>query len=227
MNKISILLPSRGRINETRQSLESLYNLCEDIRNFEICVRIDDDDLESKNLFDEFSSNYNNVVVKVGPRLGYHSLNVLYDETLELSDRDADYIYVWGNDNIMLSQNWDSMIKECTKENPVVVWPYKKQNELYYCFPIINKRWFKEFESKFPNNSFVDSYFFFMMQYVIEGIGNRKQTELEGISGIQLKHLLLKDVIHNEANKTNSPRPSVSDLRSMAKDGANRLLNSW
>lgn len=227
MNKISILLPSRGRVSETKMSLESLYSLCDDICNFEICVRIDEDDLESLSLFDEFKLRYDNIKLTIGPRLGYHKLNILYDETLELSSEEADYIYVWGNDNIMLSDKWDVMIKNCTQNNPAVVWPNKNKNELYYCFPIIHKRWFKDFENKFPNNSFVDSFFFFMMLYVIEGIGARQQAELEGISGIKISHLLLKDDVHNEAEKTKSPRPSSAELKSMAKESAKKLLEKW
>ena len=52
MKKISILLPSRGRIEQTKASVESLFTLADDPTRFEICARIDSDDVESIKLYE-------------------------------------------------------------------------------------------------------------------------------------------------------------------------------
>lgn len=229
MRKISFLLPCRGRITQTRESIETLHELADDPSRFEVCARLDDDDLDSQKLFDEMISRFDNIKRFVGPRAGYHKLNVLYDESLTLSDSEADYVYVWGNDNVMMTDGWDSKLIERTQNDPAIVWPYKRENTLYYCFPVINKRWFELFGPKFPDNPFVDSTFYYTMKFACEQLEreNLDVKKLESLSDLEVRHLQLNDEIHNEADKKKAPRPSKDQLIQSCREKAARLVKLW
>lgn len=226
MKKISILLPSRGRIEQTKASVESLFTLADDPTRFEICARIDSDDVESIKLYEQLAIDHDNVKYVIKKRgKGYHILNVLYDEAMSMSDPEADYVYVWGNDNIMETRGWDTKLIACTVKNPAVVWPNK--NGLYYCFPIVNKRWFTLFgNGKFPDCPFVDTFFYFTMMYAVKTT-SRDTEELETLSGLDVRHNIVHDVIHNEAKKKEAPRPTRDAIVKNAIIDAAKLVKEW
>ena len=57
--KVSILIPSRGRIDNLIKSIDSIVNTANSLDNFELLIRFDNDDYENINSFVEYNTKSN------------------------------------------------------------------------------------------------------------------------------------------------------------------------
>lgn len=109
---ISMLLPARGRPANLRTSVQSVFDLAADPDSVEVLVRLDDDD---PHLREELAilegHEAREVLVGVGPRLGYARMNDYYD-ALAAQAR-GDWIFFWNDDTDMVTRAWDELTRQC------------------------------------------------------------------------------------------------------------------
>lgn len=146
MPDISILLPTRGRTQSLKKSLDSLLDLCADPNQLELLLAFDDDDLASAHWFQE------NIIPEVDSmgvgytswtfeRLGYSRLNQ-YVNFLAGRAR-GKWLMFWNDDAVMETQSWDQLISEIN-EFCVLRMPTHNQHP-YAIFPIVPRAWYDLF----------------------------------------------------------------------------------
>lgn len=141
--KISILLATRKRTDMLKNSLASLINLASDPNNLEIMLAFDNDDEETfswveENVLTDLDDKGVSYTCMSFDRLGYIRLNEYYN-TLAL-EADGDWLFFWGDDAIMETQDWDKEVIAYTGKFRVLRALTHKCHPLAI-FPIVPKKW--------------------------------------------------------------------------------------
>jgi hypothetical protein len=105
----SVLIPSRARPEQLKETIASIRDAAQDADAYEILVRIDDDDAASAGLPEDLRI-YGNVKVMVGSRCeGYASLNkVFYRELEEIAS--GSWCWIMNDDAVVIGEDWDSKL---------------------------------------------------------------------------------------------------------------------
>jgi glycosyltransferase involved in cell wall biosynthesis len=142
--QLSILLPSRGRTDQLKRSLDSLCNNADNPSKIELLLAFDDDDKKSSQYFVEkiapglleLGCQYK---VYEFPRLGYARLNE-YLNALGKSAQ-SDWWVFWNDDAVMINSGWDTTI--LAQENRFCIQAFDTHNKHpYSIFPIVPRAWF-------------------------------------------------------------------------------------
>jgi glycosyltransferase involved in cell wall biosynthesis len=143
MSKVSILIPTRKRFEMFKKSISSLYDNCNNINNFEVLVATDNDDDETTSKIKDFFSDKNNIKYFSYDRQYYYGFHNYINDLSYQSE--GEFLFLWGDDAIMKSQNWDSEILKYSGEFCMLS-PKVDNMESYWrdqgvLFPIIPKKW--------------------------------------------------------------------------------------
>jgi len=143
---ISMLLPTRGRTEMLKRSIESLVNTAADPSRVEIILGIDEDeqDILSKYLQEEVASflKEHNVECRanVFTPMGYTNLHQ-YVNTLAAS-ANGDWLFFWNDDGVMLTENWDNEIEKYNGQFKLLAPKDNHDGHPYAIFPIVPRDWF-------------------------------------------------------------------------------------
>ena len=112
--KISILLPTRNRVKELRESLDSLADTADRPSDIEVLLAIDSDD----SITQQFEYSKLNVKKFIfGKReegaIGYYN---------KLRDFKGDVCWVWSDENICMTRHWDTIIRKMMEKTPARIW---------------------------------------------------------------------------------------------------------
>lgn len=112
---ISVLLPSRGRVDLLRRSIDSLFRMASRDDNVEVLVGLDSDDEASQEAMLEEDDHRHLVRVVVaagldGERFGYHRLHE-YFNMLWVHGR-GNWFLLWNDDALMQTPGWDHQLDE-------------------------------------------------------------------------------------------------------------------
>jgi hypothetical protein len=140
---IAVLLPTHKRTDALRRSLFSLIDLAHDLDSVQFRFGIDNNDDIGLNYFtdniqpelDERNINYEALGFEP---LGYAGLNQYFNTLAR--DADADWLFVWCDDAIMQTQDWDQRIRECTGEFRLLK-VHTHNEHPYSIFPIYPAEW--------------------------------------------------------------------------------------
>jgi glycosyltransferase involved in cell wall biosynthesis len=143
---ISVLLPTRGRTKALQSSLLSLAKLCKQPSGIEILLAFDDDDEDS---YQWFCDNIADELTELGveytcygfERLGYIRLNEYINHLAE--NARGRWLFFWGDDAIMESQDWDQRITEVTDFRVLRIPTHNLHP--YAIFPIVPREWYQLF----------------------------------------------------------------------------------
>jgi hypothetical protein len=140
---IAVLLPTYKRTDALSRSLFSLIDRAADLDSIEFRIGIDNNDSIGLDHFTEIIQpeldrrNVNYEAIGFEP-MGYLGLNKYYN-TLG-RDADADWLWVWCDDAICKTDNWDQRIKECTGEFKLLK-VHTHNEHPYSIFPIFPIAW--------------------------------------------------------------------------------------
>ncbi len=145
MNKISILLPTRGRKDVMLSSVEGLLSKASDPSRLELLLGIDDDDDGIQEFVKE---NLAPVCNKLGveckaqifPPLGYGKLHH-YVNTLA-AHATGEWLFFWNDDGLMVTQGWDDVIDTYNGEFKLLGPKDNHNGHPYAIFPIVPRDWF-------------------------------------------------------------------------------------
>ena len=140
---IAVLLPTHKRTDALRRSLFSLIDLAHDLDSVQFRFGIDNNDDIGLDYFtdniqpelDERNINYEALGFEP---LGYAGLNQYFNTLAR--DADADWLFVWCDDAIMQTQDWDQRIRECTGEFRLLK-VHTHNEHPYSIFPIYPAEW--------------------------------------------------------------------------------------
>jgi hypothetical protein len=120
-----------------------LLDLAKDLTRIQFIIGIDNDDTIGLTHFtDVIQPKFDDAGVEytaIGfERLGYAGLNKYFNTLAESAD--ADWLFVWCDDAIMETQDWDEHIAECTGEFKLLK-VHTHNEHPYSIFPIIPAEW--------------------------------------------------------------------------------------
>lgn len=107
---ISVLIPSRDRVDILKNSIVSLLNNAADPDSIQLLVRFDFDDYSSIKRFNEFLFRKQDVVVFGNRFRGYKDHHLFLNDLAKLAT--GEFLFTWNDDTSMISKNWDSVVKE-------------------------------------------------------------------------------------------------------------------
>lgn len=142
---ISILLPTRGRREILKSSLESLVTKATNTEKLEILLGIDEDDEGVR----EYIENEVAPLLKkhkvecranIFKPLGYENLHV-YVNTLA-GNASGEWLFFWNDDGIMVTDGWDEIIRSYTGQFKLLAPKDNHNGHPYAIFPIVPRDWF-------------------------------------------------------------------------------------
>lgn len=99
---ISILMPTRGRVENVKRIVASVVDTVDDIKNVEFCLYVDDDDVEMHQLLEHTTDN---IKVTYGKRI---TLSQCWNEAYKIAS--GDIILPCGDDVVFRTPGWDTMV---------------------------------------------------------------------------------------------------------------------
>jgi len=141
---ISVLLPTRGRTDLLKSSLDSLLDRADDVSQIEILMGFDNDDTVSFEWCQEHvipdleERGVDAMIVQFNP-MGYARLNEYLNSMAAISN--GRWLFFWNDDARMETQSWDSRILE--HDGEFVVQRVLTHNQHpYSIFPILPRDWY-------------------------------------------------------------------------------------
>lgn len=176
--KVSVLMPSRGRPELAKKSIESLGK-----GDFEILVYLDHDDPEFYNY------RLKGCRVSAGGRHGYGGLHNYYN--LLSAQSSGDWLMLWNDDATMETKNWVDIISKYDHTIPQVLNPWNESGD--NLFPLISRKWY-EIVGHYSRSPHADSW--------VQQIGQRLNLQVY-VPGIRITHLgeEMHDQTHNEVRQ--------------------------
>lgn len=115
MEKISLLVPSRERLNKFLTFTCSVFSTCESIENIELVLGIDEDDPQFDS-YQRIANNLNFVVLKVFPKglFANEGLSGLWNRMA--ASCSGNIVAMVGDDMIFRTNNWDTKIIDTFKQ---------------------------------------------------------------------------------------------------------------
>lgn len=155
---VAVLLPTRGRTEPLSRSVRSLFELCADKNKIKLVLAFDNDDEIGLEHFetviqpwlDDNDVNYTAVGFE---RMGYACLNRYYNELARHAR--ADWYFVWNDDAVMQTQDWDQVIKKYTGQFRLLK-IHTHFEHPYSIFPIVPQSWYELFEH-FSRHQMIDA----------------------------------------------------------------------
>jgi hypothetical protein len=143
--KISILLPTRGRTELLKRSIQSLIDTVAVPTDIEIIFGIDQDDtVVSDYMKTEIAPMLQQAGIEakanVFKPLGYENLHV-YVNTLA-SSSSGEWLFFWNDDGVMITENWDQIIDSYAGQFKLLAPRDNHNGHPYAIFPIVPRDWF-------------------------------------------------------------------------------------
>lgn len=142
---ISVLLPTRGRREVLKSSLESLISKASDPERVELLLGIDDDDEGVKEYIEKeiapmLREHRVECRANIFKPLGYENLHV-YVNTLA-GNASGDWLFFWNDDGVMVTEGWDDVIRSYTGQFKLLAPRDNHDGHPYAIFPIVPRDWF-------------------------------------------------------------------------------------
>jgi len=142
---ISILLPTRGRRETLRKSLNSLVSKAKHPERLEILFGVDEDDQSVIDYIkEEIAEDLKEVGIEarasIFKPLGYENLHI-YVNTLA-GAATGDWFFFWNDDCLMVSEGWDDVIDQYNGQFKLLGPKDNHNGHPYAILPIVPRDWF-------------------------------------------------------------------------------------
>ena len=143
--KISIILPTRGRRDVLKKSIESFVDKASNPERIEILFGVDEDDKGvneyiKDNIADYLKSKKVEARANIFKPLGYENLHT-YVNTLA-GNSTGDWIFFWNDDCLMVTEGWDEVIASYTGQFKLLGPKDNHNGHPYAILPIVPRDWF-------------------------------------------------------------------------------------
>lgn len=143
---IAVLLPTRGRTQSLTDSVTSLIARAKDPSKIQFILGFDNDDTVGLDHFENIIQPILNEHVTYEAlsftSMGYVGLNRYYNALAK--NANADWLFVWNDDAVMNTQDWDDVIAQNTGEFKLLK-VHTHNEHPYSIFPIVPCAWYKLF----------------------------------------------------------------------------------
>ena len=142
---ISVLLPTRGRREVLRKSLDSLVSKAKHPERIEVLFGVDEDDQSVIDFIkEEIAEDLKEVGIEarasIFKPLGYENLHI-YVNTLA-GAATGDWFFFWNDDCLMVSEGWDEVIDQYNGQFKLLGPKDNHNGHPYAILPIVPRDWF-------------------------------------------------------------------------------------
>ena len=142
---ISVLLPTRGRREVLRKSLDSLVSKAKHPERLEILFGVDEDDQSVIDYIkEEIAEDLKEVGIEarasIFKPLGYENLHI-YVNTLA-GAATGEWMFFWNDDCLMVSEGWDEVIDQYNGQFKLLGPKDNHNGHPYAILPIVPRDWF-------------------------------------------------------------------------------------
>jgi hypothetical protein len=114
---VAVLLPTRSRTTALTDSVTSIVSQAHNISRIQLLFGFDNDDTVGldhfENVIQPFLDDHDvDYEAQVFESMGYEGLNLYYNHLAKSAD--ADWLFVWNDDAVMETQNWDQIVSAHT-----------------------------------------------------------------------------------------------------------------
>ncbi|MCK9273203.1 hypothetical protein M0P65_06685 [Candidatus Gracilibacteria bacterium] len=137
---VSVLIPSRDRVDILKNSISSLLDNAKNSDRIEILVKFDFDDVQTITRFNSLTFRKQDKVL-FGERFrGYKDHYLFLNDLAKLST--GEFLFTWNDDTTMMSKDWDEEISNYSSQF-VVLKPQHNMSTLQWFNgnPIYPKKW--------------------------------------------------------------------------------------
>jgi glycosyltransferase involved in cell wall biosynthesis len=164
---VSILIPTRNRVNKLKKCLNNLFKTCYDKHNFEVLCGVDNDDCETIDFLDKYIINHPNVKYFLFEKGGYKNIYKISNYLALQSS--GHFLFTYADDSEIISYNWDLVLKEHNNKiitlNPLIknFEHYVRPSDspipgyVWFIYPIIPKK-LVDIIGRISNNTASDSW---------------------------------------------------------------------
>lgn len=142
---ISVLIPSRGRPEMLKMTVNALDHLASEGNKITYCIAADVDDVATHLAANDLARKAGNVNVITMDRPA--GIGRMYNELARLNPADA-YL-PFADDVLPLVQDWDVKIAQGVAQYPLLAW-HDHFNGQFPSYPIISKAWYEAAGTIFP-----------------------------------------------------------------------------
>jgi hypothetical protein len=130
---VSIIINTRDNVEKLNSTINSYFDKADPLlNNFEIVIKADFDDINTLNYISTINNDYIRFIIS-SRKQGYSSLHEHVDDMIDLAK--GQYILSLGDDCLMLTPNWNSILVDYLTQFKVYFLNYQ---ELYHDGSIIN-----------------------------------------------------------------------------------------
>ena len=132
---ISVIFPSRKRVDLLQKTLTSIFSLANpEVNNFEVIVKVDLDDLETLDYIKTWDPQIENLHFLISSRKkGYLSIMDFVEDMIDLAK--GKYIISFNDDTIILTPNWNSILESKLTDFKFYYPKVNGYKEAFYCIP--------------------------------------------------------------------------------------------
>jgi len=143
--KITVILPTRGRTEVLKASLESLIDRASNPQDIEIMLGIDEDDQATTDYIKDHIAPYlqeNGVEARANifKPIGYENLHN-YVNTLA-GNGQGEWIFFWNDDALMVTEGWDEVINSYSGQFKLLAPKDNHNGHPYAILPIVPRDWY-------------------------------------------------------------------------------------
>ncbi|RJQ27036.1 hypothetical protein C4577_01820 [Candidatus Parcubacteria bacterium] len=115
---VSFLLATRKRVDMVKVAVASIFDNAKCPDQIEIIFKIDDDDQESINFYNDLKSKGRNVTGIIGPRgLGYKQMHVWVNQMAQIAK--GDWQLIMNDDMRFIQKDWDEVLLNANFPSPL------------------------------------------------------------------------------------------------------------
>lgn len=151
--KVTVMLPTRNRIELLKKSIYSLVDTASSTTQYEILIAVDTDDNETINylnnyLLPELGSKEVDVTALLYERVGYKNLHLYYNSLAKSSA--GEWLLLWNDDAIMVDNNWDLEIAKYDGQFKLLRFKENHNDHPNALFPCVPRDWVMLFDMLSP-----------------------------------------------------------------------------
>lgn len=135
---VSVLIPTRERLPDLIECIESLNATCAFPSDTEILLGIDSDDTTTINHDFSFSKIPVIKYLDTRPDMGYTNIHLVYNRLYEASK--GKFVFIYNDDCIMKTSEWDEIIKYIPDEYSIIRTEIDLTSSPGILFPIVRKQ---------------------------------------------------------------------------------------
>ncbi|MBC8303567.1 MAG: hypothetical protein H8E55_48385, partial [Pelagibacterales bacterium] len=195
MEKITVLIPTRNRVDSLKEILDCLEKYTGDKQSLEVVIGLDKDDILTQNFLNESFNNFNFTIKPIASKRGKGYFDQPNRLRNMINNSNGNYFVHLADDMKIITNDWDKLLRNKIKTLPsdeiYLLYPkHNQKNQKWPLCQITSRKWFNSI-NKYVNSfetdtelmiisCLLDRNFFFEEIEILHKTEAKDQVHLEG-----------------------------------------------